>query len=166
MKARDMITVVNRLIARDTRVEDFVTLVLARVDLETRVCEYASAGHTTGYVFDQNGAVKHRLESMVPPLGVQLEINFDRMSTFDLEEGDLLLLLTDGILEAENSSGECLNEERILEIVRDNRHHRASEIVDILHKTVVGHCGGKLRDDITSIVFKYRAGGASGSSTR
>ncbi len=166
VQARDMLSVVNRLIASDTRSGDFVTLVLARVDLETRVCEYASAGHPTGYVLDSTGAVKYRLESVVPPLGILPEIDLKEMSKFDLQDGDLLLMLTDGITEAENSGGACFNEECVLEVVRQNRHRRASEIVDILHKTVAEHCEGKLRDDVTSIVVKFQPRVASDPLTK
>jgi PAS domain S-box-containing protein len=157
VRARNMLRVLNRLVTSDTRTGDFVTLLLARVDLETGVCEYVSAGHPTGYVIDKAGDVKRRIESVVPPLGLVPEIDLDnKMSTVTLERGDQLLLLTDGIVEAENGDGACFGEECALNIVRKNRARKSSEIVDILHRTVARHCGGRLQDDITSIVFKFR----------
>jgi PAS domain S-box-containing protein len=155
VRARNMLRVVNRLIANDTRSGDFVTLLLVRADLSTGLCEYASAGHTTGFVLDRDGAVKHRLESIVPPLGVLPEIGLAEMSKFTLDDGDLILMVTDGIMEAENTGGACFGEDCALEVVGRNRQRKASEIVEALHETVARHCGGKLQDDITSIVFKF-----------
>jgi PAS domain S-box-containing protein len=155
VEAKDIVRVVNRLLARDTNVGDFVTLLMVRVDLAARRCEYVSAGHETAYVLDSAGRVKHALKSMLPPLGVLPEIGLREMSTFEIDPGDLLLMVTDGIMEAENTDGEPFGEERLVEAVRCNHHHRASEIVTILHKAVANYCGGKVQDDITSIVLKY-----------
>lgn len=156
VETREMLNVVNRLVARDTNVGDFVTLLLVHADLATGRCEYASAGHMTAYVLDSAGAVKHSLKSTHPPLGVLPDLDLREMSRFELDAGDLLLMITDGIAEAESKKGETFDEERVIEIVREHRLNRASEIVAVLHKAVAAHCGGKLQDDITSIVLKYR----------
>ena len=154
--ARDMLNVVNRLIAADTDDGDFVTLSIVRLDPSSRSCVYANAGHPAGYLLDSAGEVKQSLESMVPPLGMFPEVNCFEMTPIEMSDGDLLLMLTDGIIEAENSEGAPFGVQRALDIVRRNRDRGAAEIVDILHRTVVKHCAGRLQDDITSIVVKVR----------
>ena len=154
--ARDMLSVVNRLIAADTDAGDFVTLCIVRLDPTSRSCSYASAGHPTGYLLDSAGEVKQSLESMVPPVGMFPEMDCFEMTPIEMSDGDALLMLTDGVIEAEDSAGIPFGTQRALDIVRRNRHLRAPEIVGILHKTVVEHCAGRLQDDITSIIVKVR----------
>jgi PAS domain S-box-containing protein len=152
--ARNILSVVNRLVWSDTDVGDFVTLAIVRLDPFSRTCTYASAGHTTGYLLDGTGRVKQQLESVVPPLGVLPEVGSFELSSVEMSEGDLLLMLTDGIIEAEDCTGVPFGVRRALNTVRANRDRPPHEIVDVLHKTVAEHCAGKLQDDITSIVVK------------
>ncbi len=154
VSVREMLGMVNRLIAADTDAGDFVTLSIVRLDPACRSCAYASAGHPTGYLLDAAGGVKQSLESMVPPLGMLPELGSFDMVPIEMSGGDILLMLTDGIIEAEDSAGIPFGTQQALDIVRRNRHRPAPDIVDILHKTVARHCAGRLQDDITSIVVK------------
>ena len=77
-----------------------MTLLFARLDHKARTFQYVSAGHTTGYLLDRSGAVKTHLESTGMPLGVLSDWEFEAAPTLQLEPGDLLLLLTDGVVEA------------------------------------------------------------------
>jgi PAS domain S-box-containing protein len=158
--ARNILSIVNRLICSDTEVGDFVTLAIVRLDPVSRTCTYASAGHTTCYLLDGTGRVKQSLESAVPPLGVLPEVGPFELSAIEMSDGDLLLMLTDGILEAEDSGGMPFGERRTLNTVRGSRHRPACEIVEALHNAVAEHCAGTLQDDITSIVVKVLPEGA------
>ena len=93
-------------------------------------------------------------KSAVPPLGVLPEVGSFELSGIEMSDGDLLLMLTDGIIEAEDSAGIPFGVRRTLNTVRGSRHLPACEIVETLHKAVAEHCAGKLQDDITSIVVK------------
>jgi serine phosphatase RsbU (regulator of sigma subunit) len=75
-----------------------------------------------------------------------------------LEPGDILLLLTDGLLEALAPNGASFDVERTLEVVRSNRTRSARDIVDALHHAVCkfSDCT-KLADDITLLVVKVEA---------
>ena len=156
VSAQDMLNVVNRMIAADTDTGDFVTLSIVHLDLVSRSCAYVSAGHPAGYLLDARGDVKQSLESMVPPLGMFPELGCFEMTPIEMSDGDVLLMLTDGILESENSAGIPFGAQRALDVVRSNSHRAAAEIVDILHKTVARHCASRLQDDITSIIVKVR----------
>jgi PAS domain S-box-containing protein len=156
--AREMLDVVNRLIAADTDAGDFVTMSIVRLDPVCRSCAYVSAGHPTGYLLDAAGNVKQSLDSMVPPLGMLPELGSFDMVPIEMSDGDVLLMLTDGIIEAEDSAGIPFGAQRALDVVRRNSHRTAPEIVDILHKTVSRYCAGRLQDDMTSIVVKVLPG--------
>jgi sigma-B regulation protein RsbU (phosphoserine phosphatase) len=72
-----------------------------------------------------------------------------------LESGDIVLLLTDGILEAGSVAGAGFGIERTLEIVAANRNRTAREIVEAIHSAVQAFCRPeKPCDDISAIVIK------------
>jgi sigma-B regulation protein RsbU (phosphoserine phosphatase) len=152
--AEDVLTILNRLIVDDTGTEDFVTLIYAKLDPETGFLDYVSAGHTTCYVLDHAGDIKASLESTGPPLGVVPDAGFDRIQQVALESGDIVLLLTDGIIEAECQTGDVFGPERAIEFVRRNRNKKSKLIVDELLAEVDNCCEEDTQDDITSIVIK------------
>ena len=72
-----------------------------------------------------------------------------------LNSGDLVLLLTDGVIEAIAPAGSLFGIERALEIVRANRKKTAREIVDVLAREVHEFTQFQAQlDDITVIVIK------------
>ena len=98
--------------------EDFVTLVLTRIDLKARTLTYANAGHPPGYVLDAAGDVRAELSSSTIPLGIEGHLDFPVGAPIALGPGDLVVLVTDGILEAESPEGILFGEDRLLELIR------------------------------------------------
>jgi sigma-B regulation protein RsbU (phosphoserine phosphatase) len=83
------------------------------------------------------------------------DIDFPTQGPYSLERGDLLLLITDGIIEAMSERGEYFGRERMLELVRSHRHLAAREIVAGLCKEVCEFVQpAKATDDITAVVVK------------
>ena len=89
------------------------------------------------------------------PLGVMPNIVFDAAPPIALEPGELVLLLTDGIMEARAADDRIFGIERAIDSVRANRAKIAREIVDTLYYTVCDFCRGRSRlDDMTAVVVK------------
>jgi PAS domain S-box-containing protein len=145
----------NSMLVEETGDDLFITAFIGRLDPRSRRLVYASAGHPAGYVFAHSGAVKALLESTSLPLAILPEIEFPTAEPLVLEPGDLVLLLTDGILETMNSEGEFFGAQRTLEVVRANRHKSSSDIVDSLHQAVRDFSGQESpSDDVTTMVIK------------
>ncbi len=74
----------------------------------------------------------------------------------ELHAGDLLLLYTDGVTEAENANGEMFDEERLVEYLRERRDHKPLEdLLNNLHHEVQRFTGkGELEDDYTVIALR------------
>jgi sigma-B regulation protein RsbU (phosphoserine phosphatase) len=72
----------------------------------------------------------------------------------NLKSGDLLLLFTDGLVEAEDSSGEPFGEDKLIDVVRTVLDLRCSDIVQRIHQTIADFTGGKLVDDFTVVAVK------------
>jgi serine phosphatase RsbU (regulator of sigma subunit) len=160
----DILGLANRALAADTNDGRFVTLLLARVDPSTKVLVYANAGHPPGFVVGSDGEVRASLDSTGVPLGIADDSAFPESDAVALRPGDVVLLLTDGILEAAGPDGTAFGAERALQVVRENRGEPAAVIVEALHRAVRSFAGrAGLTDDVTSVVVKVDGGPGEGS---
>jgi serine phosphatase RsbU (regulator of sigma subunit) len=156
----EILTLMNRALAAD--VEDrFATLLLGRLDPRACSFVYTSAGHPTGYVLDPSGAVRTRLRSTGLPLAVRPDSSYEAAAPIILASGELVLLLTDGVLEAHppDKEEEIFGLDRTLEVVRAHQNKPAREIVDRLYEAVRAFCGPRVQfDDLTVLVLKVMSG--------
>ena len=72
-----------------------------------------------------------------------------------LEPGDLVLLVTDGVMENGPTPIDLFGFERALDLVRAHRHRTAAEVVHLLLDAVHRYCGDlSPQDDMTVVVIK------------
>jgi predicted ATPase/serine phosphatase RsbU (regulator of sigma subunit)/tRNA A-37 threonylcarbamoyl transferase component Bud32 len=92
------------------------------------------------------------------PIGLEEDIaDFISQKTVQLNSGDVVVLYTDGITEAENINKEFYGLERLCDVVEENRHKSAEEIKQIVIDDVRQHIGSqKVFDDITLVVLKQK----------
>jgi hypothetical protein len=90
----------------------FTTCLILRVDPNGRTT-IANAGHLAPYRRNKEIAIEYGL-----PLGLEAEARYDE-TTFQLEANEQLTLITDGVVEARNRSGELFGFERTAEIATD-----------------------------------------------
>src|SRR5262249_48769771 len=120
-----------------------------------RTFRFASAGHATGYLLGADGRVKRRLDSTGMPLAVLPDAEFAAADPVPVDEGDLIVLVTDGLIEATHDDGSPLRIERALNGVRANRHEPARAIVSAVYQAVRDGCRDQRQhDDMTAIVLK------------
>jgi serine phosphatase RsbU (regulator of sigma subunit) len=151
----EVLGLVNRALAADVTEGRFVTLFLARLDPSERTLVYTSAGHPPGYVLAPDGSVRAELASTGLPLGIVSEADFPEAPSVVLEPGDLVLLLTDGIVEASDPLKTQFGTDRALEVARAHRHRPAREIVEAISGAVREFIRrDELPDDITGLVIK------------
>jgi len=116
---------------------------------------YINAGHNPPYLFNRDR--RRRVRSMRPTgpaLGFFDEFNWKR-KTIRLNPGDLLLLYTDGLVEAEDVSREPFEDDRLLNCVRDNLHQPVEHLCDAILASVYDFRGEAPRfDDITLILLR------------
>ena len=155
-----LLTRVNRMLADDLDHhydEDrwFVTLLLVCLDPRNRTMVYASAGHVPGLLLDRSGQVPHRLESNGPPLGLFPEMAFVSSEATSLEPGQVIVLLSDGILEAATADEDYFGMERVIEIVRAHQQEPAQQIVAGLYEATQAFLShAPQADDMTCAVVK------------
>jgi sigma-B regulation protein RsbU (phosphoserine phosphatase) len=151
----DVLTHVNSILCREFQVGRFVTLLLTRIDVRSGLLKYVNAGHPSGYVLNAQGVLKSTLSSTTIPLAIDETSYFPVSGTIKLDTGDMVVLCTDGVLEARSGGGELFGSGRLLACVRDQQEGSAGEVVESLHSNVVQFAGrDKLEDDFTAVVIK------------
>jgi len=146
---------INRFLIRQARNERFVTMLLAHLDPRSRSLAYVNAGHPSGYIIDVSGRLKSRLPSTSLPLGVVAEAEFHAGESRQHDPGDVVLLLTDGLLETTSPDGDCFGPERTLEVFAANRAKPAAEIITCIYLALQQFSSGvPLVDDVTLVVVK------------
>lgn len=146
---------INAFLFKETQEDRFVTLFLARYDIETRSITYVSAGHPPAYVINREGELRARLTSTAFPLGVVENATFPSAGNFHLECNDVLLMLTDGILETSSPEHQMFGEKQTIEVLRRHRSLPAHRILDALQRQLRTFSkGAELIDDITAVILK------------
>lgn len=92
------------------------------------------------------------------PVGLEADIaNFVGQTQIQLNSGDVVVLYTDGITEAEDADRNLYGVERLCNVVSQNRQKSPAEMREIIIEDVRQHIGQqKLYDDITFLVFKQK----------
>ncbi|HUP43368.1 MAG TPA: SpoIIE family protein phosphatase [Thermoanaerobaculia bacterium] len=129
----------------------FVTAVFSRVDFRRGVVELTNAGHPPAYRV-RDGGVE---EILVPgsPLG-GLGQSYGRRR-IELAEGDVMVWLSDGLIEATDGQGEPFGYDRV-EGALAGPAESAAQVRDRLLAAVEAHTGGRpAEDDRTVVVMRY-----------
>ncbi|MCP1714786.1 sigma-B regulation protein RsbU (phosphoserine phosphatase) [Methanocalculus alkaliphilus] len=152
------ITQANRLIYEDSKTSMFVTLFYAILDANNNTLTYVNAGHNPPVFIRGDDATITLLRADGIALGVIEEIALETV-TIPLTPGDLLVLYTDGVTEAENAAEELYGEERLEALMTEIRGRGASEIIDAIIDDIKEYAGeAPQSDDITLLVLKAKDG--------
>jgi len=116
---------------------------------------WVRAGHEPALIFDPAKNDFIRLEGEGIVLGAFEDAEFSENSCADLEEGQILVLGTDGIWEASNKDGEFFGKERLWDLINLKKNSTAESIVSGIFAAVQDFTGrSKQEDDLTVVVIK------------
>ncbi len=151
----DVLKRINRLYVHNINFITFVTLFYAKLDPQTRLLRYASAGHNPPLLYRPSTQESTWLKPTGPAIGLVDDFGF-ASNDVQLSSGDILLLYTDGIVEAVNpSQDQQFGYDRLLDVVRQNDGSSATELVQKLRQALNDFTqGGLLADDITLIACR------------
>ena len=142
----------NRRILADTDSDLFVTVFYGVLDPQAGTLTYCNAGHNPPLLLSTHEEPAQKLPLTALPLGV-LEDEGWGQRTVQLRPGDVLILYTDGLTEAENEFGDYFGEARLQRVVQANLD-RAAEVIENKIITAVYDFMGEAaqQDDITLMV--------------
>ncbi|MFH0963834.1 MAG: GAF domain-containing SpoIIE family protein phosphatase [Planctomycetota bacterium] len=152
-RTKDIIGRLNKFLCkRIATTGSFVTLFYAALDLRARRLTYTTAGHPAPLL--ARGAAMKELPGEGLLLGVNPDVEYEEHQ-ITLQGGDVLVLYTDGVVDAENIEGARFGEERLREVLRANVSLAAQELAGAIYDAVRRHAGSvDLTDDFTLTVTK------------
>jgi sigma-B regulation protein RsbU (phosphoserine phosphatase) len=131
----------------------FITFFFCVLDASTGDLAFANAGHNPPIIMRASGEAQ-MLEGGGPVLGI-LPTAIYREQHAHLEEGDMLVLYSDGVTEANNPSFDEFGEDRFIEVLRQYRNEPATSIVEAVTKALTDFAAeAPQADDITLVVAK------------
>lgn len=152
--AKAMVTWINRGIAGQIDIDRFATLSVVTFDPETRSLTYANAAHHPALVLRSASGQVEKLDTEGLPIGLERQGDYGETTT-TLQPGDLVMLYTDGIVEALNAKNEQYDEERLFKAFLEHGDKPPSTIVEAIKSDVQEFVGGaKQHDDQTLLVLK------------
>jgi serine phosphatase RsbU (regulator of sigma subunit) len=144
---------VNNALCRRAIGSRFVTAFYGQIAAD-RTLRYCNAGHNPPFLL-RSGNLS-RLEAGGTVMGLFDHGQYDT-GVESLEPGDLLVLFSDGVTEAENADGEELGDDRLAACLRGAADQPAAGVVDAITHDLSAFCGATpARDDVTVMVVKVR----------
>ncbi|NKB88714.1 MAG: SpoIIE family protein phosphatase [Acidobacteria bacterium] len=132
----------------------FMTLVFAELDLERGKLVFSNAGHHYPLHYRASSGAIEELESTGIPLGL-LPVPPGPFVERDLDPGDVLILYSDGVVEATNPEDEMFGTSRLGEVVLAHRGRSAKTVLEAIFDAVNVFVDGEpLHDDTTAVVVR------------
>jgi serine phosphatase RsbU (regulator of sigma subunit) len=144
---------INEYLVENTPANRFVTLFIAELDPPTSELRFINAGHNPPLVARANGGVE-QLESGGLPLGLMPYAEYE-VGTVRLDPGDVLVVYSDGVSEANNLAEEEFGMERLSQVICANVGGSAAAIRDKVESALSTFTGtAPANDDITLVIVK------------
>lgn len=149
---------INRSFGGDLSPGRFATFVAAVCRAGEDNLEMLSAGHAPLFLYSHSKGQLQIFPAHDVPLGILPQLTTASSQVVSMQPGDLLLLITDGFLEWENSAGEQFGTARLEEVIHANCRLAPEEIIAELYARVVDFAAGTpQQDDLTAVVIKKTA---------
>lgn len=141
----------NGRMAGDLEAGRFVTTFVGFVSADGTI-DYCSAGHGPLFVRDGAGEPIRLVEPTLPPVGVLDDLPEDRAVPLNLKTGGWLTVLSDGIFEARNPTGEMFGIERVCDILEASSPCCADTIEKLFDHTRQWQGHDEPADDQTIVI--------------
>jgi len=132
---------------------------------QTGQFDFVNAGHVPPLIRRRSGAIEG-LASGNLPVGMFAEAEY-ASSSVKLEEGDFLVIYSDGVSEAANRHSELFEESRLRALLAEFKGQTVEELADAIREGVKAFTAGAPQsDDITMLTIQYKGqpkASASGS---
>ncbi len=149
-----MLALMNDALQERKLESQYVTMLFALWNDQSRTLQVANSGAVQPVFCRSGESVTVRAEGF--PLGMFPNVTYDELNVAT-EPGDVIVFVSDGILDAENALGEMYGQERLAGLLCSRRDQLAQEIADAILADVSRFQGDHERfDDETIIVLKVR----------
>ncbi|HEX8171535.1 MAG TPA: SpoIIE family protein phosphatase [Thermoanaerobaculia bacterium] len=141
----------NDLVYRSTERRAFMTLAFTIFDLSRGTIRHTNAGHLYPYLLRQGEATPVAIECPSLPLGVRHEMT-TRTAEVELREGDTIVYLSDGVVEAQDPNGEPFGFDQLEELLAHQTDRSPSAVRDTILDAVAQHARSRAADDDRTVM--------------
>jgi len=153
----EVLTRINRFIHESVDPGRFITAFLGLYDPATGELRYANAGHDAPIVIHRGGGMSALDGAGGLILGVLAASAYDEARS-ELAEGDLVAMVTDGVTEAQDATGDFFGNERLADVLVASRARSCAEVAGGVAAAVAAHSAGcPQSDDITVVLLRRGA---------
>jgi serine phosphatase RsbU (regulator of sigma subunit) len=152
-RTNDLLQAFNNVVCQITGGHRFISMFYGKLCAQSCSFEYTNAGHNPPLLI-RAGMDPSPLDKGGPVLGLLPDSEYES-ARIDLRQGDVLILYTDGAVEAENPAGEQYSAERLSKTVSLHLHQSASQLVETIYTSVIQFREtNSLADDLTLVLLK------------
>jgi serine phosphatase RsbU (regulator of sigma subunit) len=141
----------NELVFRSTERRAFMTLAFTIFDLERGTVRHTNAGHLYPYLLRNDLSAPISIECPSLPLGVR-EKMMTRTVEVALQEGDSIVYLSDGIVEAQDENGDPLGFDQLEALLGAQQNRTPNALRDVILEAVARHSGTRPADDDRTVM--------------
>ena len=156
-KITKLISNLNELLCDTFPYEHFVSMFYCELSNTINgMILYVNAGHCPPIVYSKK---ENNLKMLMPTggiLGVKKDQRFS-LESINLNEGDILVVVTDGVIDAQNEKGEAFGYDNIGKIIKNNYDRDTKELCSIIMEESIKHSlKGSYKDDATIVTIKRK----------
>jgi serine phosphatase RsbU (regulator of sigma subunit) len=149
----EVMTRLNRITSANCPANRFISLFFCILDGDTGDLTFCNAGHNPPLIIRANGTYE-QLKGGGPVLGILASIDYKEYHA-KLDEGDVLVIYSDGVTEANNPAGDEFEIPGLADTVIRHRTAQSAEIISQINKDLVVYtAGAPPADDVTLIVAR------------
>ena len=149
---------VNGMLSDDNDSMTFVTMLYGIFDPGTNTLVYANGGHNLPIIVKPDMTTELLESTDGVALGVMQDIEYQE-KTVSLEPGSMIVLYTDGVVDAEKEDRELFEMDRFREIFQDTNFSDAKQVTNKIFETLRDFVGENPQsDDITCLVLRVPSG--------
>jgi sigma-B regulation protein RsbU (phosphoserine phosphatase) len=159
LSVEDFMNHANNAIGRCLEKKSFITLSLFVINTETKTIEYARAGHCPAILINGDDNTATFLDGKGLGLGLSRNGTYKKhinKFNFSYKSGDVLILYTDGLVEAHNASRDEYGYERLKQLGVENVKSSPKQLIDTIIENVQHFSGTtQFEDDCTLLILKF-----------
>lgn len=150
----DVAEQLNRIVMQEMQTESYFTMAYADVDLISGKLVMVQAGHPHPAIQRSGGRVEY-LGCGGLPIGLVEPASWEAFEA-QLDPGDRLFLMSDGITEAEDAEGAQLGEDGLTRLMTTCQGLRGGDFLEALVRHLCDYAGTEFGDDVSGVLFEFQ----------